>query len=156
MLRHPIRRRDRTTGQALVEFSLVLIPFMILLMAVFDLGRAIYMMNTTAEAAREIARVTSVHPWNSTKNLGTSPETTAVIGTQRNLLPGMNFTPNTDIVCVDINDTVMADTQCSLTGSFVRVRMRSTFSPITPLVAMFGSHTLEAYSRVEAVSKVDP
>ena len=59
-------------------------------------------------------------------------------------------------MCVDINDTVMADTQCSLTGSFVRVRMRSTFTPITPLVSMFGSHTLEAYSRVEAVSKVDP
>ena len=68
----------------------------------------------------------------------------------------MHFTPDTDIVCVDINDNVKVDGQCSLTGSFVRVRMRSTFTPITPLVAMFGSHTLEAYSRVEAVSKVDP
>ena len=156
MLRHPRRRHDRTPGQALVEFSLVLIPFLILMMGVFDLGRAIYMMNTTAEAAREIARVTSVHPWNSTKNLGTSSESTAVISTQRELLPNMNFTPNTDIVCVDINDAVMADPQCALSGSFVRVRVRATFSPVTPLVSMFGSHTLEAYSRVEAVSKVDP
>jgi Flp pilus assembly protein TadG len=156
MLRHRARRRDRTNGQALVEFSLVMIPFLILMMAVFDLGRAIYMMNTTAEAAREIARVTAVHPWNATKNLGTSSESASVIAAQRGLLPGMQFTPDTDIVCVDISDAVKADAQCSLTGSFVRVRMRSTFSPITPLVSMFGSHTLEAYSRIEAVSKVDP
>src|SRR5215203_2116230 len=106
MLRHPARRHDRNSGQALVEFSLVMIPFLILMMAVFDLGRAIYMMNTTAEAAREIARVTAVHPWDSTKDLGSSSEATAVIGAQRNLLPGMVFTPNTDIVCVDINDAV--------------------------------------------------
>ena len=156
MIRLPRRRRDRSGGQALVEFSLVMIPFMILLMGVFDLGRAIYMMNTTAESAREIARVTAVHPWDSSKDLGSSTEAAAVIAAQRGLLPGMNFTPGTDITCVDINDTVMVDAQCSRTGSFVRVRVRSTFSPITPLVMMFGSHTLEAYSRIEAVSKVDP
>ena len=34
----------------------MLVPFLIILMGVFDLGRAIYMMNTTAEAAREISR----------------------------------------------------------------------------------------------------
>ena len=156
MIRHPRRRRDRTAGQALVEFSLVLIPFLILLMGVFDLGRAIYMMNTTAEAAREIARVTVVHPWNSSKDLGSSSQSASVIQAQRGLLPNMVFTPGTDIVCVDINDAVKADAQCSLSDSFVRVRVRSTFTPVTPLVMMFGSHTLEAYSRIEAVSKVDP
>ena len=156
MFRLRRRGRDRSRGQALVEFSLVMIPFMVLMMAVFDLGRAIYMMNTTAEAAREIARVTAVHPWNSSKDLGSSTEAAAVIAAQRGLLPGMNFTPGTDITCVDIGDTTIADAQCSRTGSFVKVRVRSTFAPITPLVMMFGSHTLEAYSRIEAVSKVDP
>jgi Flp pilus assembly protein TadG len=150
------RQRDRSEGQALVEFSLVLVPFLIIMMGVFDLGRAIYMMNTTAEAAREIARVTAVHPWNSSKDLGSSSQAAAVIQTQRGLLPNMVFTPGTDIQCVDISDAVMADAQCSRTGSFVRVRVRSTFTPVTPLVMMFGSHTLESYSRLEAVSKVDP
>ena len=37
------------------------IPFLILLMGVFDLGRGIYTMNGTSEAAREITRVTIVH-----------------------------------------------------------------------------------------------
>ena len=150
------RRQDRTEGQALVEFSLVMIPFLVLMMGVFDLGRAIYMMNTTAEAAREIARVTAVHPWNASKNLGSSTEAVQVIATQRSLLPGMLFNSDTDIACVDISDAVMVDGQCSRTGSFVRVRVRSTFAPITPIVSMFGSHTLESYSRIEAVSKVDP
>ena len=89
-MRH--RDADRTRGQALVEFSLVLIPFLIIMMGIFDLGRAIYMMNTTAQAAREIARVTIVHPYDTCCDLASSTEVAAVIGTQRNLLPGFTFT----------------------------------------------------------------
>ena len=60
-LLRPRRDPSRSDGQALVEFSLAVIPFLILLMGVFDLGRGIYMMNGTSEAAREINRVTIVH-----------------------------------------------------------------------------------------------
>ena len=55
--------RPRRSGQALVEFAIAVIPFLMLLMAVVDLGRGIYMLNGTSEAARDIARVTSVHQW---------------------------------------------------------------------------------------------
>jgi hypothetical protein len=48
------RRRD-DRGQALVEFSIVLIPFLFLLMGVIDLGRGIYVNNGVTQAAREIA-----------------------------------------------------------------------------------------------------
>lgn len=147
MRRH---RRDRTEGQALVEFSLVLIPFLILLMGVFDLGRAIYMLNATAEAAREIARVTVVHPFGATTDLGSSTQTQGVIATQRNLVPNLQITPSTDIVCVDLTDTVMPDSQCrERADRLVRVRVQAPFTPVTPLVSMFGSHTFESYSRVD-------
>jgi hypothetical protein len=148
---HPFRRRkDRNRGQALVEFSLVLIPFVVILMGVFDLGRAIYMMNSTAEAAREIARVTVVHPFGGTKDLGTSAQSTAVIATQRGLVPNLVLNPSTDIVCVDPTDTVMPDSECfARADRFVRVHVRATFDPITPVVSMFGSHTLESYSRID-------
>ena len=53
------KRRDR--GQALVEFSLLLIPFLWILMGIVDLGRGIYIYNGVNQAARELARVTSVH-----------------------------------------------------------------------------------------------
>lgn len=143
------RRPDR--GQALVEFSIALIPFLILLMGVVDLGRAIYQMNTTAQAAREIARVTSVHEWTTCCQLGSSSEAQAVIGTQRSLLPGMQFDPAADIQCVDLADTVVPDGQCQAWADrLVRVTVRSTFAPVTPLLSMFGTHTLTSISRIES------
>lgn len=144
-----IHRRDH--GQALVEFSIAVIPFLILLMGLLDLGRAIYQMNTTAQAAREIARVTSVHEWSACCQLGSSPEAQDVIATQRNLLPGMQFDAAADIQCVDLNDIVVPDGQCQAWADrLIRVTVRSTFSPVTPLVSMFGSHTLESISRIES------
>jgi Flp pilus assembly protein TadG len=79
-------------GQALVEFSLILIPFLWILMGIVDLGRGIYIYNGVNQAARELARVTSVHPCDTTAAscaLGTSPETAHVTGTQQRLLPGL-------------------------------------------------------------------
>lgn len=51
----------RARGQALVEFSLVLPIFLIMLMAVVDIGRAIWAQNSLASAAREGARYAIVH-----------------------------------------------------------------------------------------------
>ena len=148
----PRRRSGRSRGQALVEFSLVIIPFFFLIMGIFDLGRGIYMMNGTAEAAREIARVTSVHsgcPLNAvTCDLGSSTETASVLATQRRLVPGLAINTATDITCVDINDVVKADNTCRWGVDYVRVRVTSSFAPITPIVSMFGSHVFESYSRV--------
>ena len=153
----PLRRKrngGHSRGQSLVEFSLVLIPFVFLVMGIFDLGRAIYMMNGTAQAAREIARVTSVHsgcPQDPPPScdMGSSTETASVVSTQRGLLPGMAIDTNADIVCVDINDIVISpDEDCLWGTDYVRVRVTSTFTPITPLVSMFGSHVFESYSRV--------
>ena len=47
------RPGDPHRGQALVEFALAVIPFLILLMGVIDIGRGIYTMNGTSEAARD-------------------------------------------------------------------------------------------------------
>ena len=91
------RRQARSRGQSLVEFSLVVVPFVFIMMGIFDLGRGIYMMNGTAEAAREIARVTSVHsgcPLNAVScDLGSSTETANVVATQRRLVPAWRSIP---------------------------------------------------------------
>lgn len=138
-----VRRAQR--GQALVEFSLAVIPFLILLMGIFDLGRGIYMMNGTSEAAREISRVTIVHR-DDGGGLGFSADTTAVIATQRGLIPGLAIDPATDITCVDEYDQPVA--QC-LPGHFIKVRVTAEFDPITPIVSAFGSHTFESTSRMQ-------
>ena len=60
---------DDERGQGLVEFALVLPIFLMLLLGVFDLGMAIYRMNGTSQAAREIARAASVHPCHRPRQL---------------------------------------------------------------------------------------
>lgn len=149
-MRRPIRsrRRDGDRGQALVEFSLVLIPFLIVLMGILDLSRAIYMMNGTAEAAREIARVTAVHPYAACCDLGSSADAQSIVEVQRKLVPGLQIAPSTDITCVAIDDTTVPDDECS-PGHFIRVSVTAPFTPVTPLAGMFGSHTFGSVSRTE-------
>jgi Flp pilus assembly protein TadG len=155
MSRHR-NRDDRTRGQALVEFSLVIVPFLVILMACVDLGRAIYQMNGTSEAAREIARVASVHPYSSCTSgscdIGSSTEVQGVVSTQRNLIPSLQVNTTTDIACVeqapDGTDTIVPDNTCR-NGDYFRVTVRSQFTPVTPVVMLFGSHTFTATSRIK-------
>jgi Flp pilus assembly protein TadG len=51
---------DRTVGQALVEFALLLPVLLLIFFAIFDFGRAVYAYNTIANAARQAARVAIV------------------------------------------------------------------------------------------------
>lgn len=53
-----VRRRDR--GQTLVEFALILPIFVLVLVGILDLGRAVYAFNTMNNAAREGARLAIV------------------------------------------------------------------------------------------------
>jgi hypothetical protein len=54
------RAVNRTKGQALVEFALVILLIVFLIMALFDFGRAIFAFNTVSNAARDGARVAIV------------------------------------------------------------------------------------------------
>jgi Flp pilus assembly protein TadG len=47
-------------GQSLVEFALILPIFVLVLVGVFDLGRAVFAFNTISQAAREGARLAIV------------------------------------------------------------------------------------------------
>lgn len=53
-------RRRAAPGQALVEFALVLPLLVLLLLGIFDFGRAIYAYTTVNNAAREAARLAIV------------------------------------------------------------------------------------------------
>jgi Flp pilus assembly protein TadG len=55
------RRRSRERGQGLAEIGLVLPIIVLLLIAVFDMGRAVYAYNTITDAARQGARVAVVN-----------------------------------------------------------------------------------------------
>jgi hypothetical protein len=135
------RSRDTADGQALVEFALAITVFIMLLMGVVDLGRGIYMYNGASQAAREVARATSVHPGSP---LGSSVQTVAVITTPQSLIPGLQAPT---FACVDITGAAVSATCTS--GDFVRVTITAPFSPITPLLGLTGTWNLQSTSIVE-------
>jgi hypothetical protein len=139
-----MRRRQRSRGQALVEFALALPIFLVLMLAVFDLGRAIYMYNGVSEAAREIARVTSVYPCANPSAcvLGTSTQTAAVLATQKGLIPNLG---NPTFACVDIDAS--STTPC-IPGKQVKVVIIAPYSPITPVLSLIGTLNLQSTSTV--------
>jgi Flp pilus assembly protein TadG len=56
-------RPRKSKGQSLAEFALVLPVLALLLFALLDLGRAVYMYNTLANSARAGARVAAVNQY---------------------------------------------------------------------------------------------
>lgn len=56
----PSGPRRKSAGQGLVEFSLILPIFMVIVLGLFDGGRLIYMNSVLSQSAREAARVVSV------------------------------------------------------------------------------------------------
>jgi hypothetical protein len=55
------RSQSRTVGQALVEFALVVPVFLLCVLAIFEVGRAVYYVQILGNAAREGARYAIVH-----------------------------------------------------------------------------------------------
>ncbi len=144
-------RRSSDTGQALVEFSLAILVFLAIMMGIFDLGSGVYRYNGVSQAAREIARVTSVHPCVSPTALtcapGTPPsaETQAVINTQKNLIPGVAVS---SIQCVD-EAGVLVTTPCDFSKHSVKVTVTSVYQPITPLIGLTGTWTMKGSSSAQ-------
>ena len=141
--------QDRQRGQALVEFSLALIPFLFMLMAVIDLGRGIYTNNGVAQAAREIARAASVHQCAGPCTSATwSAEITEAFNAQRAMIPGLNAASVT-IDCVDVNNTTIAvGTICSPKRGYIRVTVSQSFGLVTPLLPVPNPFTVSSTAHV--------
>jgi Flp pilus assembly protein TadG len=143
-------RQRGSRGQALVEFAIVLIPFLFLVMGIIDVGRGVYTYNAVAEAAREVARVTSVHPYDSCAGgcvIGSTAQVQAVIDTQIRLVPGLTRA-RIAITCTDITDGAKAPADCR-PGDFVKVTMTVPFQVLTPLLNMVAPTTLTATSHIQ-------
>ena len=115
-----MRRQGGEAGQGLAEIALVLPVFLLLLMAIFDFGRAIYAYNTVGNASRAAARVAIVNQ-----------DTTAIEARAMEQTVGMN------------PDEVTVDTSALLTncvtdppkiGCVVTVTVEYDWTPITPII----------------------
>lgn len=132
-------RRRRSGGQGLVEFAIGITMFLTILIGLIDLARAAFLFNGVSDAARELARVTSVHPGDPT--LGSSPETTAAVSAERALVPGLVVNSYS---CIDIAGAAVTDT-CR-PGNWVKVSVQTSFQPILPVLSSFGPFTFATAS----------
>jgi Flp pilus assembly protein TadG len=117
--------RSADRGQTLVEFALIIPVFILMLMGIFDLGRAVYGFNTVNNAAREGAR------------LGIVDQNLADIKTKA-ADHAVNLGLSTSNVTVDFRDKDSANTanSCSTLaiGCLTTVQVTYTYQAITPLV----------------------
>jgi len=132
-------RRDgrRTRGQALVEFALVIPIFLLIVVALFDLGRAVFAYNTLTNAAREGARIAIVNQYQPSI-VARAKSQTAIVELDD---PSVSVTfwqvganGNPDKSKPQCNDLVAV-------GCLAVVRFEATYRPITPFISniLFGS-----------------
>ncbi len=132
--RNPSARRDR--GQALMEFALVIPLFLLLMVALFDLGRAVFAYNTLTNAAREGARLAIVNQ-DLTSIIERAKSQTAIVELDA---------PNVEVHFYREAEDGTPDTSapsCALVAvnCLAVVRFEATYRPITPLISniLFGS-----------------
>ena len=150
-----VERRRRGRGQALVEFALVIPLFLLLLVGLFDLGRAVFAYNTLTNAAREGARMAIVNQYEPTI-VQRAKEASAMIELD---------VPNVDVHFYQIKTDGTPDTAkpCELVavGCLAVVSFEATYHPFTPLISniLFGNGvTFRATSilSVESSCPLDP
>jgi len=123
-------------GQTLVEFALILPVFILLLMGIFDFGRAVYAGSTIENAAREAVR------------MGITDQTCGDIGQEasgRAASLGIVWNAGSGTPCSDAENDItiqfldpsLNGTACAApyqVGCYVRVTVRYTFQAATPLL----------------------
>lgn len=129
------RSGSHQRGQALVEFSLVIPIFLLLLVGLFDLGRAVFSYNTLTNAAREGARMAIVN----------QDVPTIIERAQRqSALVELND-PSVSVAFYQMKADGTPDLSdpCNLVavGCLAIVSFQATYEPITPIIAnlVFGS-----------------
>lgn len=140
MRRHPAScrprsKRDRSTGQSLVEFALVLPIFLLVLFGIMDFGFLLYSRMTVINAAREGARVGITYT--ETPNMIPSMAVSQATGSSGGLLTNGMVT----VTCVDGTPTTPncggfgVSTPPSVNpGDSVRVTVNYPYRPFFPLL----------------------
>lgn len=155
------RRRWRAAGQGLVEFALVLPIFLLLLFGIIDGSRLVFTNSTLSQAAREGARQASVEAsWVGSSegscNTLAGPICPASVNVLKaHVIAAVNrMTTLGPISSSDVFLSCDASTAPSgnwtgqtctsrTSGSYVSVRVASTFTPITPVIGqILGTITL--------------
>lgn len=142
-------RRTERRGQSLVEFALILPVFILLLVGLFDLGRAVYGYNTVSNASREAARVAIVDQTFATI------KARAVGGSV-----ALGVTANDVDVAFKNQDLTTMTAPCNVTpvptGCIAEVTVNYSYAPATPIIGnLIGNITISSTARMP-VERTNP
>ena len=144
------RNRDKTRGQSLVEFALILPIFLVFLAAALDLGRVFYANITLNNAAREGAFQAAKTPTLYVEDQACNQATNRVVCRIQNESNGSMVS----IAPTDIDVTCSLSGCAAAAGSTVKVDVRGQFQLVTPLLAfVFGGQSLNLSS--SAVAQIE-
>lgn len=110
------RREGDDAGQTLIEFAIVVFVFMLIIVGIVDLSRAVYARNVVTSAAREAARFGSTDPDNA---------------------PQIEATARKVAIAAGLDDGELRVSVSRPDAVNVQVVVTYTFRPVTALV---GSH----------------
>jgi Flp pilus assembly protein TadG len=153
------RSRRRRQGQALVEFALVIPIFLLLLMAVFDLGRAVFAYNSVTNAAREGARLAIVNQSAVLIQQRAMAQSAIAETAAPNVTVEFRKTePNADYLTNPICNAYNGATPKMALDCVAIVTFQTTFRPITPLISniLFASGVTLTARSVQTVEYVCP
>lgn len=158
---YEVRRlaRKRTVGQALVEFALVIPLFLLLLMAVFDLGRAVFAYNSVTNAAREGARLAIVNQTPALIQQRVIAQTAVAETASPNVtVEFRKTTPNADYATNPVCNAYNGAAPKMALDCVAIVRFQTTFQPITPLISniVFGSGVTLTATSIQTLEYVCP
>jgi Flp pilus assembly protein TadG len=120
-------------GQALVEFAHVLPIFLLLIVGLFDLGRAVFQLTTLAFAAREGTRYAIVHGEGSDSPVGPGTEAPVIAVVQEAAIGVANVTATVtwpDIDGYNPGPPVVPGVPCTKRNCRVQVDATAPFRPM--------------------------
>lgn len=128
------------SGQSLLEMIIGLTVFLVLVLGLCDLGRAVFAYNAVTHCAREGVRFAVVHGADSAVPVGPSVNYAALTDFVRSRAQGMP----SDLVTVAATWTNAPSAPVNGRGGTVTVRVTYNFQPVSPL-AFFGGAALRQF-----------
>ena len=134
-----VKRTER--AQALVEFAIVVPIFLLVVLGLFDMGRAIFYYNTASNATREAVRLGIVD-----QNTGDIRQ--EAVDSASGVMPISIADVTVEYLAPDLADTGPCVAAPHDIGCVVRVEVTHTFQPATPFIPVL-TFSAETHQPIE-------
>jgi Flp pilus assembly protein TadG len=146
--------RQDSVGQTLVEFAIVMPIIAMVVLGLFDLGRAVYSYNTLAQSARQASRMAIVNQ-NVTNVRNQAISSAATLGlTASNVDVCFKTATSTQQDCASTADDCPQATRTI--GCLALVKAHINYQPMTPIVSLILSSIPLSSTSVGTIEYVCP